>query len=311
MLELPFSHLWVMRAAAFFFRAAQRVGLQHLATLAGLGDIAALAPRLPARTFRARGQRYDAPEAQGTAFLHAGCVMSIAFPSVHEATVRMLQRARLNVTVPAGQGCCGAIAVHAGEPELGREMARKNIEAFEQSGADVYVVNAAGCGSALKEYSDLFSTDDPWRERALRFSSRVRDILEVLDAVELPAPQVASDAVITYQEPCHLAHAQRITAAPRRLLALIPGARIVEMRESALCCGSAGIYNLTQREMASRLGRRKVQAVLETGADLVATANPGCAMQIAAGLRAAQSTAHVRHVVELLDAAYSRDRVVQ
>lgn len=304
LLRALFTHLGIMRAAAFALRLAQITGLQSLAAFVGLRDLVALAPRIPSKAFVPRGQRYETAQAQGVAFLHAGCVMHVAFPEVHEATVRMLQRAGLSVVVPADQGCCGAIAVHAGESDLGREMARRNIAAFERSGADVYVVNAAGCGSTLKEYAELLAGDTTWHARAERFAARVRDAIEVLDAVELPKPGVALDRTVTYQEACHLANAQRITAPPRRLLAKIPGLRLAEMRESTICCGSAGIYNLTQPAMARRLQRRKVEAILETGAAMAATANPGCAMQVAAGLHAAGSAVQVRHVVELLDAAY-------
>jgi glycolate oxidase iron-sulfur subunit len=191
--------------------------------------------------------------------------------------------------------------------DFARELAKRNIAAFERSGADVYVVNAAGCGSALKEYGELFAGDDAWAERAARFSARVRDVTEVLDAMALGTPSREIDATVTYQEPCHLAHAQRVASAPRRLLARVPGLRFVEMDESAVCCGSAGIYNLTEPEMATRLQRRKVAAIQRTGATIVATANPGCAIQVAAGLRDAQYRATVRHVVELLDQAYGED----
>jgi len=232
--------------------------------------------------------------------------MHVAFAHVHEATVRMLTRAGLSVIVPSAQGCCGAIAVHAGEIAFGRELARRNIEVFERSGADVYVVNAAGCGSALKEYADLFADDPEWRDRARAFSSRVRDVVEVLDAMD-PDPRIGRlDVSVTYQEPCHLVHAQRVSAAPRRLLARIPGLRLVEMDESAVCCGSAGIYNVTEPAMADRLGRRKVRNVLATGATIVATANPGCAMQLASILRrVGRADVTVRHIVELLDDAYA------
>jgi glycolate oxidase iron-sulfur subunit len=304
LLRTLFTRLGVMRMAAALLRLAQITGLQAAAKMLGFGDLVALAPRIPPYPFAPRGQRYETLNAQGLAFLHVGCVMHVAFPGVHEATVRMLNRARLDVVVPQDQGCCGAIAVHAGERELGREMARRNIESFERSQADVYVVNAAGCGSMLKEYPELFSPDDPWHARAERFSSRVRDAIEVLDAVDLPQPSVPVETTVTYQEPCHLANAQRITAAPRRLLAKIPGLRLVEMRESAICCGSAGTYNLTEPAMAKRLQKRKVDAILETGAPLVVTANPGCAIQVSAGLRDEGSRVQVMHVVELLDKGY-------
>jgi len=306
--EQLFSKPSLFRAAASLVRFAQRTGLDGLASVFGLGDAAKLAPRISSRFFLADGRRVEAHDAVGTAFLHVGCIMPVAFPQVHEAAVRMLVRGGLNVVVPAAQGCCGAIAIHAGEPAVSRELARKNIAAFEDSGADVYVVDAAGCGSMLKEYADLFTGDPAWHERAQRFSSRVRDVTEVLDGLELDDRIGRIDADVTYQEPCHLAHAQRVTAAPRRLLGKIPGLRLVEMNESAVCCGSAGVYNLTQPDMAGRLQRRKVENIRETRADIVATANPGCAMQVAAGLRADGSDARVAHVIELLDEAYAAYR---
>ena len=307
LLRSLFWDLRLMRAAARLLRFAQRTRLTSLARAVGLGEAAKLAPRIPSSFFAARGQRFEAVNAKGVAFLHAGCIMPVAFGNVHEATVRMLRRVGLSTIVPAAQGCCGAIATHAGDPDFARELARRNIAAFEHSGADVYVVNAAGCGSALKHYGELLAEDQLWAPRAREFSKRVRDITEVLDAMDLgPAPR-AIDAVVTYQEPCHLVHAQRISAAPRRLLALISGLRFVEMDESAVCCGSAGIYNLTEPEMAGRLQRRKVAAIIRTGATIVVTANPGCAMQVTAGLREADYRATVKHVVELLDEAYRVD----
>ncbi len=295
----------LLRSVARLVRFAQRTRLISLAGLFGATRAAKLAPPIPNEFFVSRGQLIDAAQPKGLAFLHAGCIMPLAFPHVHAATLRMLQRAGLSVTVPAEQGCCGAIAVHAGDLDFARELAKRNVAAFERSGADVYVVNAAGCGSTLKEYGKLFSHDEEWRDRAARFAQRVRDVTEVLDAMELGSPARAIDAIVTYQDACHLVHAQRVAAAPRRLLGKIPGLRLVEMDESAVCCGSAGIYNLTQLDMAARLQRRKVAAIRCTGAAIVATANPGCAMQIAAGLREARDRAAVRHVVELLDDAFN------
>lgn len=294
-----------MRRAARLVRFAQQSGLTRLAALAGLGEAAALAPPIPDRFFIADDQRYAVSRAAGTAMLHAGCVMHVAFGSVHDATVRMLNRAGLSVVVPRDQGCCGAIAIHAGEPRTARDLAKINIAAFERSGADVYVVNAAGCGAALKEYGTLLHDDPVWANRAKAFASRVRDAIEVLDAMELaPAPN-RIDERATYQEPCHLVHAQRVSAAPRRLLAKIPGLELVEMNESAVCCGSAGVYNLTEPEMAHRLQQRKAENIERTGAHLVVTANPGCALQVAAGLRERANAARVVHIVELLDRAYA------
>ena len=183
-------------------------------------------------------------------------------------------------------------------------MARRNIEAFEQCRIDCIVVNAAGCGAALKEYAHLLRDDPQFAERAAQFSTRVRDISEYL--AELPAVPVSQplNIRVTYQEPCHLAHAQRITQAPRQLLKRIPGLEIVEMSESALCCGSAGIYNLTQPAMSRRLRERKIQCTTETCADAVITANPGCQLQLTSGLRDARSEMRVMHLVDLLDQAY-------
>ncbi len=294
----------LMRLAAVLLRFAQRTGLISLAGLFGLSNAAKLAPPVSSSFFTARNQRFNAAAPQGVAFLHTGCIMPFAFAQVHRATVRMLRRGGLSVLVPSGQGCCGAIALHAGEMEFTRELAKRNIEAFERSGADVYVVNAAGCGATLKEYAEFFAGDAAWAERAASFSKRVRDVTEVLDALDLPAPTRSLEASVTYQEPCHLVHAQRIAGAPRRLLARIPSVNLIEMDESAVCCGSAGVYNLTQPEMASRLQRRKVDSIRRTGATIVATANPGCAIQVSAGLRDADYPATVKHVVELLDEAY-------
>jgi glycolate oxidase iron-sulfur subunit len=300
-----FSQPANLRAFARLLRFAQRSGLAALAPLFGLGSQARLAPRIGNRFFEAADQRYDANPSAGTAFLHAGCIMPLAFAGVHDATVRMLRRAGLSVIVPRDQGCCGAVAVHAGDIDFGRELAKRNIAAFEASKADVYVVDTAGCGSSLKEYVHLFEGDAQWALRARAFSSRVRDVIEVLDAMPFDSNIGRIDATVTYQEPCHLAHAQRITAAPRRLLARVPGLRLIEMDESAVCCGSAGTYSLTQPEMSARLRRRKVDNVLRTRADIIATANPGCAMTLEAGLRADGSTLPVKHVVEILDDAYT------
>jgi glycolate oxidase iron-sulfur subunit len=304
-LRLLFGRRNAMVAAARLLRFAQRTGLVSLAKLLRLAPSIELAPRIPDTFFLPNDQRSEARDGKGVAFLHAGCVMTVAFACTHEASVRMLNRAGLSVVVPSDQGCCGAIAVHAGDIEFARTLAKHNIEAFERSAADVYVVNAAGCGSTLKEYATFFAEDTRWAHRAAAFSRRVRDITEVLDALPFDVPAQRAENAVTYQEPCHLVHAQRISGAPRRLLARIPGVRLVEMEESAVCCGSAGIYNVTQPEMARRLRRRKIDAIRRTGCAIVATANPGCAIQVAAGLREAGYRADVKHVVELLDEAYA------
>ncbi len=310
-IELPFARPWVMRLCATVLRGLQKMRFERLGDrlrwfgMPQLAAAARVAPRIPARTFTARGQRYDAPSPRATVMLHAGCIMQVAFATVHEATVRVLQRNGFSVVVPSEQRCCGAIAQHAGEADFAKQLARATIAAFESSGAALCVTNAAGCGAALKEFGHLLAGDGHWEERARRFSQSVRDVLELLDAAGLRGRLGALATTVTYQEPCHLAHAQRISRAPRRLLESIPELELREMNESALCCGSAGVYNITQPEMADRLGRRKAENVVRTGAAVVATANPGCAMQVAAHLRERGGTASVRHVVELLDDAYS------
>ena len=307
-----FSSMALLRAIATLLRFAQHSGLEALARKTGLiralglEDAAALEPRISDRFFVPKDQRWSAEGSRkATAMIHAGCVMHVAFAHVNEATVRVLQKAGCDVVAPRAQGCCGAIDVHAGEMERGRELAKRNIAAFESSGADVYVVNAAGCGSALKEYGHLFAEDPQWRERAGAFSARVRDITEWLDEIGISPELGPLERTVTYQEPCHLVHAQRIAGAPRRLLAQVPGLRLREMPESSLCCGSAGIYNLTQPAMARRLQERKIQNVMSVSPDEVVTANPGCALQVASGLRAAGSPIAVKHVVEILDEAYA------
>jgi len=311
-----FSRLGLMRLAAAAVRFYQRSGLQALVRSSGLlralglEELEALAPRMSARFFVPADQRFAAAgPARGTAFLHAGCIMHVAFADWNEASVRVLVRAGVDVVVPRDQGCCGAITIHAGEMARGRELAKRNIASFERSGADVYVINAAGCGSALKEYGGLFRDDPVWSARARAFSAQVRDITEYLDEIGLAPGLGPVHAVATYQDPCHLAHAQRITAAPRRLLAQIPGLELREMEESSLCCGSAGIYNVTQPEMAGRLGRRKVEHVLDVAPDILVTANPGCALQITNGLRTSGRNIEVLHVVQLLDRAYANANV--
>jgi glycolate oxidase iron-sulfur subunit len=307
-----FSHMWLMRIVAFFLRFYQRSGLRALVRKSGilrtlgLASMEAMAPEISRAFFVAKDQRWPARgPRKAIAFMHAGCVMHVAFAETDRATVRVLQRSGVEVIAPRAQGCCGAIAVHAGDMDLGRRMAIRNIVAFEESDADVYVINAAGCGSALKEYGNLFVDVPAWHERALAFSAKVRDITEYLDEIGIADDLGALPMTATYQEPCHLVHAQRIAAAPRRLLRRIPGLTLVEMPESSLCCGSAGIYNLVMPEMAQRLQARKVANIVSVAPDVCATANPGCQLQVQAGLAAEGRTTPVRHIVDLLDASYA------
>jgi glycolate oxidase iron-sulfur subunit len=307
-----FRRLELFRLFSRLLWLYQRSGLQRVARRTGvlrllkLDQPEALLPPISDRFVVPQGQVYPA---QGPARYHvallAGCIMATSFADVHAATIRVLQKNGCQVLLPPDQGCCGALHVHGGDMEGGRDLARHNIAAFEGLGLDAIIVNAAGCGSTLKEYGHLLHDDPAWAERARAFSAKVKDISEFLASIELNTRDLAPlDVSVTYQEPCHLAHAQRVSAQPRKLLKAIPGLRLVEMRESSLCCGSAGIYNVTEPEMAARLGNRKLDNAEAAGADLIVTANPGCHLQLAGGLRARGSRMEVRHIVEVLDRSY-------
>ena len=300
-----------LRSFTRLTRFYQRSGLRALAQrsgalrLFGLERADALLPDLPDRFFVASGQVWrPTGQPRCRVALLAGCVMSTAFAETDRATVEVLIANGCEVVAPAGQACCGAIHAHSGELAAARKLARRNIDAFRDLAPDAIIVNAAGCGSTLKSYGRLLADDPEYAQAAQEFAAKVRDITEFLDALPLEPPPGRVDAIATLQEPCHLSHAQGIRAAPRRLLRAIPGLTLVEMAESDRCCGSAGIYNLTQPEMADALLRRKVENILATHADLVITANPGCQMQLQAGLRAAGSSAKVVHIIDVLAQAY-------
>lgn len=306
-----FTNMSWFRAFSRSLWLYQKSGLQWLARNLGilkllkLHEAEAILPQINDTFTTAQGQTYPAigTEKAHVALL-SGCIMSTAFSNVHNATIRVLQRNGVRVTVPAGQGCCGALHAHGGELDSARTLAKQNISAFGDA-YDAVVVNAAGCGSTLKEYGHLLHDDAEWAARGAAFSAKVRDISEYLAALELNTSDLtAVNMTVTYQEPCHLAHAQRITAQPRALLKKIPGLTLVEMAESALCCGSAGIYNVTQPEMAAQLGNRKLDNAERTKAQVVVTANPGCHLQLAGGLRQRGSGMRVLHIAEVLDMAY-------
>lgn len=310
-----FRKMGLFRAFSALMRLYQVAGLQSLVRrtgllkLFGLADAERMLPRISPTFVVPRGQtRAPAGEGRFRVALVSGCIMSTAFAHIHEATLRVLQRNGCQVVLPPGQGCCGALHTHGGDLEGGRALARANIAAFESAGLadlDAIIINAAGCGSQLKEYGHLLAGDPAWAARAEAFSAKVRDVHEFLASIPLNTRDLRPLPLrVTYQEPCHLAHAQRITAQPRKLLAAIPQLQVLEMAESALCCGSAGIYNVTQPEMAGRLGARKVDNATATGADVVVTANPGCALQLSSELGARGAPMKVRWIVELLDEAY-------
>jgi glycolate dehydrogenase iron-sulfur subunit len=281
-------------------------GMGSLKMLGKLGDLAQLAPSADppfffsqiGRTFPAEGERR-----YRVAFL-AGCIANVSFARLNEATVRVLQRNGCEVVIPDGQGCCGALHVHAGLAEDARGLARRNIDAVAAGRFDAVITNAAGCGSTLKEYVELLEEDPAYAAKAREFSGKMRDVTEFLASIEVNREMGPVNAGVTYQDSCHLAHGQRVRTAPRKLLSLIPGLQLREMAGADLCCGSAGIYNVVESEMSSRILIGKMEAVNATRAEIITTANPGCMLQLQAGVRQHGSRQRVMHVVELLDLAY-------
>ena len=307
-----------LRALAGPLRVLQRTGLDRLVARSGLpgrvspvlGAAMNLAPkpgapvpagRLPERV-PARGTR------RAVVGMLTGCVQSVFFPQVNIATARVLAAEGCNVVIPRGQACCGALSLHSGRTGEAAGFARHAIETFEQAGVEAIVVNSAGCGSAMKEYAELLADDPEWAERAAALSAKVRDFAEFLAdlfgttggpaAARHPLPVKAA-----YHDACHLAHAQKVTAAPRALLNGIPDLELAEIPEAGMCCGSAGVYNLLQPEAAHELGERKAASVRSTGARLLISANPGCSLQIASALEAMGQSIAIAHTAEILDAS--------
>ena len=308
------GHPRLLALAAAGLRAYQASGLQalvrHTGVLALLPRAAraweSLTPSMPAR-----GQRAPLPEVteavapqRGRVAMLTGCVQSVVFGAHNRATARILARNGYEVLAPRAQGCCGALNAHGGDHARALDMARATIEVFERTPVDAIIVNTSGCGAHMKNYGLLLAGDPAWAERARRFAALVQDISEFLARTPLRGPLLPVPLTITYHDPCHVVHGQKISKQPRALLAQVPALRVVDLPESDWCCGSAGIYNLTQPEMATRLLRRKVRHVASTRADAVVTANPGCILQIQAGLRDKGLPVQVLHIVEVLDRAY-------
>ena len=309
----------LLRLGAHLLRLYQRLGLQAAARRTGLlrllpGSLAQLEAQLPRMSGRFFGpSRRPRPPAADPAMgdkralkvaLLSGCVMPLMQSGTMEAAVRVLTRNGCEVAVPQRQGCCGALNLHAGDMETGRAMARRNIDAFLASGADRIVTCSAGCGSTMKEYHELLKDDPEYAERARQASEKTQDITELLPELPFRRPTARLARTVTYQDPCHLAHAQRISAAPRAILQAIPGIDLAEMENPSLCCGGAGVYPAVQPLFSRRILSRKLADIASTGASEVITANPGCMLQLEQGLRAAGQPAPVRHVVDLLDEAY-------
>lgn len=310
----PFEDVRRMRGIGYALMGYQRLGVQTAVRRFGvfkllrMENLERMVPRIAERPLSPGKDRWAPRNATRQAHIFNGCIMSAVFPNVNRATGRVLAHNGCSCDVPPGQECCGALHAHTGMLKEARALARKNIAAFERAGDGPVVVNAAGCGSALKEYGHLLKDDPAWAERARAFSARVVDVNQILADQPLAPMTHAVTGSVTFQEPCHLAHAQRITAEPRHLLAQVPGLELIEMDESSLCCGSAGIYNVLRPAMADALGDRKAKHIATTGADAVVTSNPGCHMQLRTSLIRNGIEKPVRHIVELLDEAYGREQ---
>jgi glycolate oxidase iron-sulfur subunit len=295
------------RATRFF----QNSGLESLvrklgiARAVGMDDRLALLPRIDreffdsrmGRTFPARGKR------RARVAFFAGCIARVTFTALNDATIRVLQANGSDVVVPEDQVCCGALAAHAGLRDVARDLALANSRAFGSGEFDAIITNAAGCGSTLKEYTHLFPAIGPEHKTVAAFSARVRDVTEFLDSLGLTAPMREVRLRATLQDSCHLAHGQKIREAPRRLVCAVPGVELVEMPLGDHCCGSAGVYNVTQTAASMALLEEKMRLAHGTRADAIVTANPGCILQLRAGAAKYKTAQEVWHVVELLDRA--------
>jgi glycolate oxidase iron-sulfur subunit len=312
-LPSPVAIRLVARAMWLYHRSGMQALVRSTGLLEEFGNLGK-AERLspPVETpffFDSYGRVYPAEgERRHRVALLGGCIANVFFARLNEATVRVLQKNGCEVSVPSGQTCCGALHVHSGLRGQARALARKNIDALLAGDYDAIVTNSSGCGSTLKEYSDLFEHEPAYSAKAHDFAGRVRDVNEFLAALDWNTDFGALPLQITYQDSCHLAHGQKIRAQPRKLLRSIPGVEFREMPLADQCCGSAGIYNIVQPEMASALLARKMESVAATKAQVIVTANPGCMLQLRAGVAQHGSGQRVAHVVEILDEAYRAAR---
>jgi glycolate oxidase iron-sulfur subunit len=300
-----------LRGLAGVLRILQRSGLQSLARrlgmlrVLGLEELEALSPKMDRKFFgREIGQVFPAAgERRGRVAFHAGCIQQVAFADLNRATIRLLQKNGIEVHVPKQQVCCGALHAHAGLREDARVLARKNIDAMLSSDFDAIVTNAAGCGSALKEYDDLLEHDLKYRDQAQVFKAKTKDISEYLLEIGLLAPKRKLEQRVAYQDACHLLHGQKIKVQPRELLRAV-GAEIVELEHADQCCGSAGTYNITENKLSMQILDRKMEDLNAVSSEMVVTGNVGCQLQIRYGMSRSGRTVPVLHIVEALESCY-------
>jgi glycolate oxidase iron-sulfur subunit len=309
-----FPHPGRLRVMSWPLGVYQKFGIQRLVHASGIlkllpKRLQAMERLLPPISFASHALPARIPAKGPTrrrVALLEGCVQRVFFGHVNQATARVLAAEGCEVIVPQAQQCCGALAEHAGEEADAMASAKRLIDAFESANVDTIVINAAGCGSAMKRYGHLLRNDPEYAERARVFSSKCRDISEVLTELEPRAPRREVKMRVAYHDACHLQHAQGVRAQPRRLLQAIPGIEVREIPESEICCGSAGIYNLLEPDAATDLRDRKVRNIIRTEADAIVSGNPGCLLQIADGLEAAGRPTRIMHLVEVLDQSISQ-----
>ena len=298
-----------LRLAASFLRLYQRSGLQLLTRSLlpkKLREMDSMLPSIPQNFFEPKAHTLSAiGERRARVAMLNGCVMPLLFGDVNEATVRVLRRNGCDVIFPTNQICCGALNTHNGESVAAKAMARQNIDAFLAADIDAIIVNAAGCGAAMKEYGYLLRDDATYAERAKRFGSLVKDASEFLADLGLVGKLAPLEMSVTYQDPCHLAHGQRVRSQPRMLLQSIPRIKFTEADGSDRCCGSAGIYNITHPGMSQHLLKEKMQSIAQTNAQAVVAPNPGCMLQLRYGAQQYGPSVKVYHLMDLLDRAYA------
>ncbi|MDY6782507.1 MAG: heterodisulfide reductase-related iron-sulfur binding cluster [Cyanobacteriota bacterium] len=301
----------------------QTIGLQKLVRATGLlknffPRLAAMEAILPKIELKNLWNNYpDVIPAQGEKRYRVGtilgCVQQLFFSPVNEATARVLTANGCEVVIPKNQGCCAALPAHQGQENQAKELARQTIDRFEGLDLDAIIINAAGCGHTLKEYGHILEDDPEYREKAKQFAAKVKDVQEFLAEVGLTTklnPLTDDSLTMVYQDACHLLHGQKISVQPRQLLQQIPGVKLKEPIDAALCCGSAGVYNMLQPEIADELGQQKVENLLNTGARVIASANPGCSLQIVKHLRLKGKDICLKHPMELLDASIRGEKLV-
>ena len=291
----------------------QRLGVRWLVQKSGilklmgrLGEMESLMPKIPAPFIKSGLQEFTPSKGKAkyrVGFI-SGCIMNQVFAETNLATIRVLTENGCDVITPSQQTCCGALHVHNGVRDVGLDLARQNIDVFDTDDLDAIIINAAGCGATLKEYEALMEHDPAYAEEAKKFSAKMKDISEFLAEIEMTPPEGEIKRRVTYDEPCHLVHGQKIQFQPRKVLQSIPGLTLIELHESEWCCGSAGIYNISQPEMSAQILERKMKHIAETNAEIVATGNPGCVLQIQLGVQKHRLSMKVMHPIELLDCSY-------